>query len=297
MTCQQCGSVFEGKFCPNCGAPAAADAQGGQGTAQPPAGNTAAAQQPNGANFSGQSTYVMPPNASMPPQKPKKKFYKRWWFWLLIVVVVLLILGSLGGGEDTTTPTEPTPQVSESVTQALSDDTQANSNLITVPDFSTMSKEDMEAWAEANTVSLRFSDEYSDAIPEGGLISQSRNVNDQIRAGGTIQIVLSKGPKPPMEYLNALAKAQTYSDMMHMSKQGIYDQLVSEYGEAFPADAAQYAIDHLEADYFANALEKAKTYAEMMNMSKSAIYDQLVSEYGEQFTPEEAQYAIDHLED
>ena len=84
--------------------------------------------------------------------------------------------------------------------------------------------------------------------------------------------------------------------MMHMSKQAIYDQLTSEYGEQFPADAAQYAVDNLNADYKQNALEKAKTYQDNMNMSKSAIYDQLVSEYGEQFTAEEAQYAIDNLE-
>lgn len=83
---------------------------------------------------------------------------------------------------------------------------------------------------------------------------------------------------------------------MHMSKQAIYDQLVSEYGEQFPEDAAQYAVDNLKADYKKNALEKAKSYQDTMNMSKSAIYDQLTSEYGEQFTAEEAQYAIDNLD-
>lgn len=62
----------------------------------------------------------------------------------------------------------------------------------------------------------------------------------------------------PTEYKSALKKAKSYSDMMHMSKKAIYDQLVSEYGEKFPADAAQYAIDNLDADYKANALEKAK---------------------------------------
>lgn len=40
--------------------------------------------------------------------------------------------------------------------------------------------------------------------------------------------------QPPVEYQNALNKAKSYSDMMHMSKQGIYDQLTSEYGEKFP---------------------------------------------------------------
>lgn len=97
------------------------------------------------------------------------------------------------------------------------------------------------------------------------------------------------------EYKNALAKAQTYSDTMHMSKQGIYNQLTSEYGEKFPADAAQYAIDNIKADWNANALAKAKMYQDQMNMSASAIHDQLTSEYGEQFTADEADYAIANL--
>lgn len=100
----------------------------------------------------------------------------------------------------------------------------------------------------------------------------------------------------PREYKNALAKAKSYSEVMHMSKQGIYDQLVSEYGENFPAEAAQYAIDNLDADYKANALEKAKSYYESMNMSKEGVREQLVSEYGEQFTQEEADYAIANLD-
>lgn len=102
--------------------------------------------------------------------------------------------------------------------------------------------------------------------------------------------------KIPTEYKSALNKAKLYSDTMYMSKQGIYDQLTSEYGEKFSAEAAQYAIDNLNADWNKNALEKAKIYQETMSMSPSAIYDQLISEYGEKFTAEQAQYAIDHLE-
>ena len=45
---------------------------------------------------------------------------------------------------------------------------------------------------------------------------------------------------------NALEKAKSYSSMMSMSKEAIYDQLVSEYGEQFTDTEAQYAIDHLE---------------------------------------------------
>lgn len=101
----------------------------------------------------------------------------------------------------------------------------------------------------------------------------------------------------PKEYRNALHKAENYSKMMHMSKQRIYDQLTSEYGEKFDAEAAQYAIDNIKGDYLEAALKSAKNYQETMNMSKDAIYDQLTSEYGEKFTAEEAQYAIDNLDD
>lgn len=99
----------------------------------------------------------------------------------------------------------------------------------------------------------------------------------------------------PIEYKNALKKAQSYSNMMHMSKAGIYDQLTSDMGEGFSAEAAQYAVDNLNADYNKNALEKAKSYQSQMAMSKDSIYDQLTSSYGEKFTAEEAQYAVNNL--
>ena len=99
----------------------------------------------------------------------------------------------------------------------------------------------------------------------------------------------------PKEYKSALRKAKVYSDTMSMSKEGLYDQLTSEYGEKFSDEAAQYAMDNLEVDWNKNALKKAKTYSDTMSMSPSAIYDQLVSEYGEKFTEEEAQYAVDNL--
>ena len=101
----------------------------------------------------------------------------------------------------------------------------------------------------------------------------------------------------PAEYKSALNKATTYANTMNMSKQGVYDQLVSEYGEKFSAAAAQYAINNMKADWNANALAKAKTYQNTMNMSPSAIHDQLTSEYGEKFTKAEADYAIQHLND
>jgi hypothetical protein len=176
-------------------------------------------------------------------------------------------------------------------------DKKENKKEVTIIDFSSMDKTAIQNWADKNKVVCNFSEDYSDSIAKGSLVSQSSGVGNTINEGDTIKIVLSLGKKPSVEYINALKTAENYSKTMHMSKKGIYDQLTSDYGEQFPADAAQYAIDNMKADWNANALEKAKTYQSGMNMSKKAIYDQLISEYGEKFTNEEAQYAIDHLDE
>jgi hypothetical protein len=102
-------------------------------------------------------------------------------------------------------------------------------------------------------------------------------------------------PSVPTEYKSALKKAESYSETMHMSKAGIYQQLTSEFGEKFSPKAAQYAVDNLKADYKANALAKAKTYQETMSMSPEAIRQQLTSASGEKFTPAEADYAVKNL--
>ena len=103
--------------------------------------------------------------------------------------------------------------------------------------------------------------------------------------------------KPTEELPKTINKATTYANTMHMSKQGVYDQLVSEYGEKFSISAAQYAIDNIKADWNINALAKAKTYQDTMNMSPAAIREQLTSKHGEKFTKTEADYAIQHLND
>lgn len=107
----------------------------------------------------------------------------------------------------------------------------------------------------------------------------------------------NSNPAVPAEYRSALAQATTYANDLNLSKKGVYDQLVSEYGGQFKPEAAQYAIDNVKADWKANALAQAKTYQNDLNLSPAAVRDQLVSEYGGQFTEAEADYAIKHLND
>lgn len=158
-----------------------------------------------------------------------------------------------------------------------------------------LSQTDAQAWCNENGFKFSKEEDFSDSVAEGGFISQSPAAGTQLEKGSTVTVHYSKGKEPTMEDKNALAKAEGYSSRMHMSKAAIYDQLTSSYGEGFTPEAAQYAVDHLVADYKTNALEKAKSYQTNMHMSRSAIYDQLTSSYGEQFTAEEAQYAVDNL--
>ncbi|HSX14762.1 MAG TPA: Ltp family lipoprotein [Candidatus Saccharimonadales bacterium] len=104
-------------------------------------------------------------------------------------------------------------------------------------------------------------------------------------------------PSVPAEYTSALYQATSYANDQHMSKQSVYDQLVSQYGEKFSVAAAQYAIDNVKADWNANALFTAKSYQTNQHMSPAAIHDQLTSQYGEKFTQAEADFAIQHLND
>ena len=97
------------------------------------------------------------------------------------------------------------------------------------------------------------------------------------------------------EFSSALNLAESYSTNLHMSKIGIYEQLISEYGENISPAAAQYAIDNMHSNWSNNALESAKSYQSNLGMSPEEIRDQLTSEYGEQFDQSEADYAVNNL--
>ena len=108
-----------------------------------------------------------------------------------------------------------------------------------------LSQTDAQAWCDQNGFKFSKEEDFSDSIAQGGFISQSPQAGTQLEKGSTVTVHYSKGKEPTMEDKNALAKAESYSSMMHMSKAAIYDQLTSSYGEGFPAESAQYAVDHL----------------------------------------------------
>lgn len=198
-------------------------------------------------------------------------------FVIPLVVIFIFLLIIIPSGEDD-------PNINKDVE-------------VEVIEFSNMEKNDIKAWCEEKKVNCVFEESYSDTEASQVFLSQSVEPKETVYEGEKIVIKHSLGKEPTTEFKNALKKAESYSEMMNMSKERIYQQLISEHGEKFPEEAAKYAIENIEADWNENALKTAKSYQESMSMSKDRIYDQLVSEHGEKFTKEQAQYAIDHLDE
>ncbi|GGO63242.1 hypothetical protein GCM10010910_15280 [Microbacterium nanhaiense] len=96
----------------------------------------------------------------------------------------------------------------------------------------------------------------------------------------------------------ALEEAQTYAGLLGMSKAAVFAMLTmeSEYTQLYTEEAAQYAVDNVDADWNANALATAQTYAIDMAMSEKATYGLLTNEVGGMFTTEEADYAMSNLD-
>jgi hypothetical protein len=79
----------------------------------------------------------------------------------------------------------------------------------------------------------------------------------------------------------ALASAESYLEFSGFSKQGLYEQLSSDYGEGFTEAEAQYAVDHVDVDWNKEAVESARSYLESSPMSRDGLIEQLSSSYGE----------------
>jgi hypothetical protein len=93
----------------------------------------------------------------------------------------------------------------------------------------------------------------------------------------------------------ALESAESYIQISGFSKQGLYEQLSSSAGEGFTPSQAQYAVDHVGADWNKEAVESARSYLDIMPMSRADLIQQLSSSAGEGFTYEQALYAVNKV--
>jgi len=96
------------------------------------------------------------------------------------------------------------------------------------------------------------------------------------------------GPTLTPSQEQAIRAAQSYLDFTAFSRQGLIDQLSSEYGNQFSVEDATFAVDSSNTDWNAQAVKSAQSYLEFSAFSCQGLIDQLSSEYGSQFTVEQA---------
>jgi hypothetical protein len=98
------------------------------------------------------------------------------------------------------------------------------------------------------------------------------------------------GPTLTNQQQNAARSARSYLSFTAFSRQGLIDQLSSEYGDKYAVQDATIAVDSLNVDWNAEAVQSAKSYLKFTAFSCQGLIDQLDSPYGDKFTVDQATY-------
>ena len=89
---------------------------------------------------------------------------------------------------------------------------------------------------------------------------------------------------------NAVRSAEQYINMTGFSREGLIEQLSSEYGDGYGVDDATIAIDSLNIDWNEQAVRSAEHYLDMTGFSCDGLIEQLSSSAGSKYTVSEANY-------
>jgi hypothetical protein len=89
---------------------------------------------------------------------------------------------------------------------------------------------------------------------------------------------------------NAVRSAKQYLSMSGFSRDGLIEQLSSDFGDGYSIADATSAVDNLNIDWNQEAVRSAKQYLEMQGFSCDGLIEQLSSSAGGKFTVSQATY-------
>ena len=89
---------------------------------------------------------------------------------------------------------------------------------------------------------------------------------------------------------NAVRSAKQYLSMQGFSRDGLIQQLSSDYGDGYTVSDATVAVDSLNNDWNKEAVRSAKQYLSMQGFSCNGLIEQLSSSYGDKYTVSQATY-------
>lgn len=87
---------------------------------------------------------------------------------------------------------------------------------------------------------------------------------------------------------NAVRSAKQYISMTGFSRDGLIEQLSSEYGDGYAISDATVAVDSLGIDWNEQAVRSAEDYLNMTGFSCDGLIEQLSSSAGSKYTVNEA---------
>lgn len=176
----------------------------------------------------------------------KKHPILKWVGIALLAFFGLAVIGAMvdddSSDADTQTHVEvPANNAATPATAEVEETNTVETNTTTTDEDSNLNQEQKNAVASAKNY-LNFT-----AFSKAGLINQlSSEYGDGFNAEDA-QFAVEYLEEHDMVDWNeqALKSAKNYYETMNLSKDGVYEQLVSDFGEQFTPDQAQYAIDHL----------------------------------------------------
>lgn len=224
------------------------------------------------------------------PEQGKKSNKKTLLIAGGVLAGVLLISGIgnalSGGGSDVETTANDEPVAVQEVDD-IEPEPEPEPVMVVVPDV--IGKTVTDARYDLNVAGVKPSTSNNgDATVTG----TDPAAGVEVGKGTVITITAEEKPKLTLEQENALEQAASYLEYSSFSRQGLIDQMSSEYGSGYPVDVATWAVDYLNPDWNAQAVEQAKSYLEYSSFSRDGLYEQLTSAYGSQFTPEQANHAL-----
>ena len=89
---------------------------------------------------------------------------------------------------------------------------------------------------------------------------------------------------------NAIRSAQQYISLQGFSRNGLIQQLSSNYGDGYNVSDATVAVDSMNIDWNNQAVKSAKQYLSMQGFSCNGLIKQLSSSAGDKYTQSQATY-------
>lgn len=227
-------------------------------------------------------------------EKEEKTLVEKWWFWAIVVssfIIIACVSDNINKNTSigTNNKANTTNSVSKNTNNTNNTDTKVKKVKVTVADFSTMTKEEIQEWCSTNKITCNITENYSDTIEQGLFVSQSSNANSTIYQGDKITVIYSLGKEPTIGQKNALKTGKDYLRVMPFSYTSLIKQL--EY-EGYSKEEATYGADNCGADWNEQATKMAKEYIDKMSFSRSGLISQLKYEG---FTNEQAEYGVSSI--